>query len=633
MKKQGPYGFAGKFLRLDLSTETARVEEFSTPLMEKYMGGRGVGSYFLYREVDPALDPFDPKNKVIIAAGPLTGTGIPAGTKTTVTTKSPLTGGVGYCLASGIFGSWLRFAGYDFIVVEGKAQKPTWVHIHDGKISFQRADDLWGLNTLETREKMAEKVNPKASVLCIGPAGENLVRYACVIMDRREAGRGGAGAVLGSKNLKAIVVDPQEKDLNLYNEGELKFLIKTYNQIIKDDPACQTYRYMGTSRSCRSGNMLGICPTRNFRQTYFEEFEKVTGERLAQEFIIKHQTCYRCPIRCEKICAVKEGEYAGALAEGLEYETMFAYGSECGNSSMESIIMAGMLSDNLGLDSLSTGVTIGFAMECYEAGLLSRKDTDGLDLRFGNHQALVELIKKIAYRQGIGNLLAEGSKRAARQISKGAEDFSMNVKGMEMSGWDPRGATGMALAYGTANRGGCHTTAAIFSLEIPSLSGKYGNLLPDPNRKYDQFSIDGKAELVKFVQDNRAAMSALGACYFARPLSLDDYGKMLAAVSGKSWEQKELVHLGQRIYNLEKVFNLRCGLTEKDDWLPRRLYTEPIPSGPAKGRKVDEGDYGKMLGEYYALRGWDRQGHPGPDKLKALDLEFVAADLKKASPK
>lgn len=632
MKTARPFGFAGKFLRLDLSTGTAKTEEFPHSLMEKYMGGRGVGINFLYQEVDPSMDPFDPGNKVIIAPGPLTGTGIPAGTKTTVVTKSPLTGGIGYSLASGSFGSWLRFAGYDFVIVEGKAAKPTWVYVKDGQITFQKADDLWGLDTMETRKKIAAKVGAQASVLCIGPAGENLVRYACIIMDRREAGRGGAGAVLGSKNLKAIVVDPQKKELNLHNEEELKNLIRTYNQVIKEDPACQTYRYMGTSRSCRSGNMLGICPTRNFRQSYFEEFEKVTGERLAQEFIIKHQTCYRCPIMCEKICAVKEGEYAGAVSEGLEYETMFAYGSECGNSSMESIIMAGMLSDYLGVDSLSAGVTIGFAMDCFESGLLTLKDTDGLDLRFGNHQAVVELIKKITSRQGIGNLLAEGSKKAARQIGKGAEGLSMTIKGMEMSGWDPRGAVGMALAYGTANRGACHTTAAVFSLEIPSLAGKYGNLLPDPNRKYEQFSTDGKAELVKFVQDNRAAMSALGACYFARPLSLDDYGKMLSAVTGMSWGQKELVHMGERVYNLEKAFNLRAGFTEKDDWLPKRLYTVPISAGPAKGRKLDEGEYGKMLQEYYSLRGWNAMGHPSPEKAKNLGLEFITDDLKKVPP-
>ena len=631
--KNHHFSFAGKFLRLDLETETAKVEEFTPYLMDNYLGGRGIGSYFLYNEVDPTLDAFDTGNKVIIATGPLTGTGIPAGTKTTVTTKSPLTGGVAYSLASGSFGSWLKFAGYDFVIVEGTAKRPTWVLIHNDRITFNGAEDLWGLTTRETREKIAERINPKASVLCIGPAGENLVRFACIVMDTREAGRGGAGAVLGSKKLKAIVVDPKNKGLDICNKGELKNLIKDYTKIIKHDPACQVYRYMGTSRSCRSGNVLGICPTRNYQETYFDEFEHVTGERLAQQFIIDHHTCYRCPIVCEKICEVKEGEYAGALSEGLDYETMFAYGSECGNSSMESIVMAGMLSDHLGSDSISTGVTIGFAMECFEAGLLSEKDTDGIQLRFGNHGAVVELIKKIAYRDGIGNLLAEGSRRASLKIGRGAEYFSMTVKGLEMAGWDPRGTVGMALAYGTSNRGGCHTTAAVFSLEIPSLTGKYGNLLPDPGKTYDQYSIEGKAELVKYVQDNRAAMSALGACYFARPLGLDDYAKLFSAVVGKSWTQKDLLKLGERIYNLEKVYNLRIGMSKKDDWLPKRFYEEPIPFGPSQGHKIEKNEYLKMLEEYYSLRGWDHEGVPELEKVKNVNLEFILPDLERFSKK
>ena len=624
MKNQNHYGFAGKYLRIDLTTETTKVEEFSPYLMENYMGGRGIGSYFLYNEVDPKLDVFDSTNKLIIATGPLTGTGMTGATKTTIVTKSALTGGVVYSLASGKFGSWLKFAGYDFVIVEGKAKRPTWIHIKDEKITFNEANDLWGLTTVETRKKLAERVNPKVSVLCIGPAGENLVRFAATMLDSRESGRGGTGAVFGSKLLKAIVVDPKNKVFqNIYDKENLKNQIKRYAQRVKDDPACQTYRYMGSSRSCRSANVLGICPTRNYQETYFDEFEKITGERLAKDFITAHHTCYRCPVMCEKICEVKEGEYAGALSEGLDYETIFAYGPECGNSSMESIIKAGMLSDHLGLDSISTGVTIGFAMECFEAGLLSKKDTDGIQLNFGNHKAVVEMIKKIAYREGIGNLLAEGSRRASLKIGKEAEDFSMTVKGQEMAGWDPRGIIGMALAYGTSNRGACHTTAAVFSLEIPSLAGKYGQLLPDPNKTYDQYSIEGKAELVKFVQDNRAAMSALGVCYFVRPLDINDYAKSLSAVVGNLWTKKELLKLGERIYNLERSYNIKSGMRRKDDWLPKRFYREPVPSGPTKGHKIDEKEYSKMLKEYYDLRGWNSEGVPGVNKIKSLNLEFI----------
>lgn len=611
MKNKNNYGFAGKFLRIDLATETVKIEKNNAYLRENYLGGRGIGSYFLYNEVDPNIDAFDSKNKVIIATGPLTGTGIPGGTKTTIVTKSPLTGGITYSLASGKFGSWLKYAGYDFVIIEGKAKRPTWIHIQDEKITFNCADKLWGLTTIETREKFAKIVDSKASVFCIGPAGENLVRFAGVIMDSREAARGGTGAVLGSKLLKAIVVDSKnQKLLDIYDKTKLKNLIKIANIKVKDDPACQTYRYMGTSRSCRSGNILGICPTRNYQETYFDKFEKITGERLAQDFITGHRTCYRCPVMCEKICEVKDGDYAGALSEGLEYETIFAYGPECGNSSMESIIKAGMLSDHLGLDSISTGVTIGFAMECFENGLLSEKDTDGIQLKFGNHKAVVEMVKKIAYREGIGDLLAEGSRKASLKIGKGAEYFSMTIKGQEMAGWDPRGVIGMSLAYGTSNRGACHTTAAVFSLEISSLAGKYGQLLPDPNKTYNQYSIEGKAELVKFVQDNRVAMSALGICYFVRPLNINDYAEMLTATIGRIWTKKELLKLGERIYALERAFNIKSGMSKQDDWLPKRFYKEPIPFGPTKGYKIGEKEYSEMLKEYYELRGWNSEGIP-----------------------
>jgi len=450
------------------------------------------------------------------------------------------------------------------------------------------------------------------------------------MLDSRESGRGGTGAVFGSKLLKAIVVDPKNKVFqNIYDTESLKNQIKQYAQRIKDDPSCKAYRYMGSSRSCRSGNVLGICPTRNYQETYFDEFEKISGERLAQEFITGHHTCYRCPVMCEKICEVKEGEYAGALSEGLDYETIFAYGPECGNSSMESIIEAGMLSDHLGLDSISTGVTIGFAMECFEKGLLSEKDTDGIPLKFGNHKAVVEMVKKIAYREGIVDLLAEGSMRASLKIGKSAKDLSMTVKGQEMAGWDPRGAVGMALAYGTSNRGACHTTAAVFSLEISSLAGKYGELFPDPkNKVYDQFSIERKAELVKFVQDNRAAMSALGVCYFVRPLDINDYAKSLSSVTGDSWTKKDLLELGERIYTLEKAFNWKSGLVKKDDLIPDRFYKEEVPYGPTKGHKIDYNDYLKMLREYYDMRGWNEEGCPNnKSKIKALGLQNILTNI------
>ena len=624
------YGFAGKFLRINLTNKTVKVENITTSLVKNFMGGRGIGIYFLYKEVDPTIDVFDPANKIIIANGPLAGTGMPGGTKTTIVTKSALTGGVAFSLASGKFAHWLKFTGYDFVIIEGKAKKPTWIYIKDDKITFNEASDLWGLTTLETREKLALKINPDISVLCIGPGGENLVRMAATMLDSREAGRGGTGAVFGSKLLKAIVIGgPKNKVFqNIYDKESLKKQIKQYAQRVKDDPSCQAYRYMGTSRSCVSANLLGLCPTRNYQETYFEGYKKIAGEILAENYIASSSTCYQCPVVCQKNCEVKEGKYNNAKAEGLDYETMWAFGPECGNSSIESLIMAGMLCDNMGLDSISTGVTIGFAIECFEKGLLSKKDCDGLELHFGNHEAIIKMITKIAYRDGIGDLLAEGSSRAAIKIGKGAEKYSMTVKGQEMAGWDPRGAIGMSLAYGTSTRGGCHTTAAVFSLEIPSITGVYGQLKPDPSKKYEQYSTEGKAELVKFVQDNRAAMSALGACYFVRPLDLNDYARSLSSVTGDSWTQKDLLELGERIYTLEKAFNWKSGLVKKDDLIPDRFYKEEVPYGPTKGHKVEYNDYLKMLREYYDMRGWNEEGCPNnTSKIKALGLQNILTNI------
>lgn len=630
-KTEEVYGFTGKFLRLDLTNRTANIEENTPYLRNNFVGGRGIGSYFLYKEVDPSVDAFDSRNKVIVAPGPLTGTGIPAGTKTTVVTKSPLTGGLTYPLASGSFGAWMKFCGYDFIVVEGKSDQPVWVLIQDGKITYHEADYLWGLTTTATRAKIAERVGTRASTLCIGPAGENLVRYACVIMDKREAGRGGAGAVLGSKMLKAIVCDTKQRKVNLFHRGALKTLLKKYGRLFEVDETTQLYRAIGTTRSMAPANQSAMLPTKNWQETRFEGYERLTGERLAQQFMTGTSSCYQCPVKCEHTFEVKEGEYAGAVSEGLEYETVFSLGPGCGNANAESVIMAGRLVDDLGLDSMSTGSTISFAMECFQRGLLTLEDTGGLDLTWGNHGAIIELIKKIAGREGIGDLLAEGSRRAALIIGKGAEDLSMTVKGQEMSGWDPRAAWGMALAYGTANRGGCHTSAAVFSVENQKMAGKYGKLIPRAGAVYEPYSIEGKAELVRFIQDNRAAMSALGACYFARPFYLDDYADMMTAVMGRTYSEKDLLEIGERIYNLEKAFNLRAGFVKKDDWLPKRFYSEPIKYGPPEGQKVPEEGYAKMLDEYYEIRGWDSHGIPTAKKARKLSLEFIIADLERLS--
>lgn len=608
-------GNMGFVLRVDLDKGTAKRTKLSKEATSSFLGGRGFGALVLNAEVMPSIDSFDPRNRLVIATGPLTGTGIAAGTKTTVITKSPLTQGVGYALASGKFGSKLKYAGLDAIVVQGRGDKPTYLYVTADSAQLRDASAFMGLSTTATRKKFYDMFGKDASVLCIGPAGENLVRYACIVMDNREAGRTGVGAVMGSKNLKAIVVDTPNLSLPAADPMGLKAAIKRGRDLISNDPACKAYRTIGTSRSCKSGNELGMCPTRNFQASFFEGYEQIIGEVLLDKFVTKHNTCYLCPIMCEKICQVKEGKYAGAVSEGLEYESIFAFGPMCGVNKYEPIIAAGMYCDDYGLDTLSTGGTIAFAMECFERGYLTPTDTGGLPLTFGNDEAMVEAIHLIARRKGFGDLLAEGTKRVAEKIGRGSSDFAMNIKGLEMPGWDPRGAWGMALAYATANRGGCHTTAAVFPAEVSKISGSYGLITPDPNITYWRWSTEGKAELVKYLQDNRALMSALGICYFARPLSVDYYAECLSAVTGKKYDRDSFFRIGERIYNLERLFNIRTGLARKDDTLPKRLFGESSPVGPSAGKVVPLDAFEQMLDEYYLLRKWNREGVP-LDKLE-----------------
>jgi aldehyde:ferredoxin oxidoreductase len=606
-------GYRGSILRVNLSKKEVKKEPLAEEWAEKFLGGRGFGARVMFDEVKPRIDPFNPINKLIFATGPLTGTIIPTVSKTTVISKSPLTNTIVYSLGAGYFAPRLKFAGFDAIIVEGKAQKPVYLWVHDGEAELRDAGHLWGLQTNETKDKLRKETDEKASVACIGPAGENLVRFACIVIDARKAGRGGTGAVMGSKKLKAIATSG-EATIKVADINSLEKIVKESYELIAKDPTCTLYKKMGTPRSVGPSNELGLHPTRNYQETYFEGHQSLIGEVLREKFIVKVTACYRCPVACEKICEVKQGKYAGAVAEGLEYETVWAFGAQCGNSSLEAVIAADMYCDNLGLDTISTGNTIGFAMECYEKGLISIKDTGGLELKFGNDEAMIEMIKKIGYKQGFGKILAEGTKRAAKKIGKGADRFAIQIKGLEMAGWDPRGAIGMGLAYATANRGGCHATAATFWKEIS-------------DKKYPRWSTEGKAELTKSLQEDRAAMSALGVCYFTRPLTLETYARYATAVIGIEFTPAKLLLVGERIYNLERAFNVREGYRRKDDTLPRRLMEEAPTKGPSKGRLISPKDLDKMVSEYYALRGWSKDGVPTKAKLAELGLEEVAKKI------
>lgn len=609
------HGYAGKILRIDLTNEKARVLRLKLTLLKKFLGGKGLGAKLLYDNLKPETNPYDPENLLIFMTGPLAGTMVPTSSRYAIITKSPLTGIFLDTYSGGHFAHEMKLAGYDGVVIMGKSKKPSYLWINDDKIQFMDAKNVWGKTTYETDIAVKEEIgNPHAKVACIGPAGENLVRFACVINDKYDAaGRGGAGAVMGSKNLKAIAVYGTRK-VSIAKMDELSDIVSEAHHRIKNDAFTgQTLPTYGTPNTVWSVQQTGIFPTRNFRSGVFEGAEHVDGEVL-RRYLVRNAACRTCPIGCGKKTYVKSGKYAGVSTEGPEYETLWAFSAQCGNSDFESIIQANDLCNLYGLDTISTGNVIGFAMECFEKNKLSEKDLGDQDLSFGNSEAIIESIKRIAYREGYGNLLAEGVKRVAERLH--ATDFAQHVKGLELPGYDPRGSKGMGLAYATSNRGGCHNRAWVVGIELFT--------------DVDRFETRGKARIVKYLQDYGAVKDSLIMCHFLfspnNPVLDESFAtKMLTAVTGLTFTEKDLLGIGERIWNLERVFNAKVGMRRRDDTLPKRLLREEMPEGPSRGHVVE---LEKMLNDYYELRNWDKEtGIPTKEKLLELNLVNVADDL------
>jgi aldehyde:ferredoxin oxidoreductase len=534
-----------------------------------------------------------------------------------VYTKSPLTGALARSVAGADFGAWIKFAGYEFIMVEGKAEKPVYIHLTRDACRIEPADELWGKDTAVTQEWLTRRHGLNTRVACIGPGGENLVKYAAIVTHRRTASRCGVGAVMGSKNLKAIAINA-ERNLQLAEPEGFKKLVKQQIQTMMANKAFQYHREMGTTGNPENTSELGIFPTKNSRYGRLEDYEKLTGEEY-----LKHRIgqfgCYSCAARCGKIHRVTKGPYAGALSEGPEYESIWAFSGPIENSYLESTIAADQICDDLGIDTISTGNTIGFAYELYEKGLLTKKDTDGLELKYGNHKAMVELVKKIARREGIGDLLAEGTMRVAEKIGKGAEFFAINAKGLELPAYEPRGSKSLGYNYATSNIGGSHNygyaTQEVFGAAFP--------------RKVDRFAEEENADIVVFNQNNVAVGEVGIACAFSRGWFPQVYDKLLLAATGidKIAERGYLMRVGERIVNLERAFIVREGFGRKQDTLPQRMLSEPLHTRGAPGEGQMMRNLDKFLDHYYELRGWTQEGIPSPEKLKELGLGYVAKDM------
>ncbi|GAV24933.1 aldehyde ferredoxin oxidoreductase [Carboxydothermus islandicus] len=595
-------GYCGKVLRVNLSTGEIKKEPLDLEVAKKFLGGRGLGSYFLANEIDPAVDPLSPENKIIFATGPLTGSSAPTSGRYMVVTKSPLTGAIACSNSGGFWGAELKFAGYDLIIVEGKAANPSYIYINDDTVEIRDAQNYWGKLVSETTELLQKEVgDPKARVLTIGPAGEKLSPIAAVMNEKyRAAGRSGVGAVMGSKNLKAIVVRGSGKVEPAEPEKTKELLSRLLKKIREDGVTGQGLPNYGTAVLVNIINENGILPTNNFQKAYFPTADAISGETLAEKYLVKKDPCYRCPIACGRYCKVDDEEGGGP-----EYETIWAYGADCGVDDLAAIIKANNLCNEYGLDTISAGATIACAMELYEKGYIKKEELDGPELKFGSAEAIVEWTRKMGAGEGFGAKLALGSYRLAE--SYGVPELSMSVKKQELPAYDPRGVQGHGLQYATSNRGGCHVRGYLISPEV----------LGSPE-KIDRFALEGKANWAKLFQDLTAVIDSLGLCLFTSfALNADDYRELFNYIVGENYTTEDILTAGERIWNLERVFNLKAGIDSSQDTLPKRLLEEPIPDGPSKGHKHR---LAELLPEYYKVRGWDEKGVPTAEKLQALGL-------------
>lgn len=618
-------GYTGKILRVNLTDQTCSEEELTEKVARQYIGGAGLGLKYLCDEVPERTDALGAENKLIFAAGPLTGTSAPCASRMAVVAKSPLTGAAGMSLSGGYFPAELKFAGYDMLIVEGKSEKPVYLWIHDGKVSFRSAEKVWGTKTSDCQQLIKDELGDQnIRVACIGPAGERLSRIASIINEKRAAGRKGMGAVMGSKNLKAIAVRGRN-EVPVVNKDAFREAKHRMLKAMKESPVLYSgFANTGTPVVVEVTWGLGIFPTRNWSAT--GEWDPVDrlGVKANADRRIGKEHCYMCPVGCSQLKLAREGRYAGNLSVP-EFESMYCFGGQTGVDNLDSIITADWLCDELGLDTISTGVAIGFAMELYERGIISLSETDGLDLRFGNHQAMVDMIPEIAFRQGFGDILADGVKAAAEKIGRGSEKYAMHVKGLELPGYDVRGAKAHGLNFATSYTGGDHNRGyafqEIFSIPVPE--------------QVDRLAIEGKGKLTKWNQDIRTATcDCPPMCAFLLDMAVpgiaaQNTADLVNAAAGLDLTPEEVARVGERVNNLARVFNIREGFTRKDDTLPERILTEPLRDGNSKGQYISREELDQMLDEYYKERGWTSAGVPTREKLIELDLQEALEVLEK----
>ena len=606
------YGWHLKILRVNLTTRTATQEDVDPKIARDYLGGRGWAIHYMYKEMDPMADPLSPENMLIFATGPLTATPAPTGNRYMVVTKSPLTGALAHSNSGGDFPTWMKRTGFDMFIFEGRASEPVYVLVNEDQVEVRSAAHVWGKDTHETTDILKAETSKDARVACIGPAGENLALMAAIMNDKhRAAARSGVGAVMGSKNLKAVVA-MGKKNPSLHDvEGMRAISVETSKNVGADVKKGSNMRIYGTSYVPQVTNTLGILPTRNFLQGTFESVNNIDGDALKDNYLIRHTPCYRCPLSCGRLTEVPDGPYKGK-GEGPEYETISSLGTGCGVSNLAALVKANYLCNEYGMDTITTGMTIAVAMEMYEKGYIS-EDVTGMPLKFGDHDAMIEMIKKMAYNEGFGKDLAMGSYRLAEKY--GHPELAVTTRKQEFPGYDPRGSQGMGLLYATSNKGASHMEGDVAYEEVFGVPVKE-----------DPLTTEGKPELVKHFQDSFALIDASGLCVFVairyvfnkeRMILPQILSEMMNLATGAGYTPEEALQAADRVYTLERMFLIKAGSGPEWDTLPTRMLNEPLPDGPAKG-KVAELD--KMLPEFYEKRGWDEKGYPTQEKLMSLGL-------------
>jgi aldehyde:ferredoxin oxidoreductase len=605
-------GYAGKVLYVNLTTGKTRTEKLNEETAKKYIGGIGLGMRLWLENSNAGVDALSQENPLVLALGPVSGTMFPTGGNGhAFISKSPATGAVGEAVSHGTFGAELKRAGYDAVILTGKAEKPVYLWIDDDSVQMLDAANLWGKSPSETEEAIKSDLGDYyVRVALIGMAGEKLSKIACIINEKtRAAGRTGLGAVMGSKNLKAIAVRGTH-DIIPAKLEEFMDMVKDFHERMKG-PSTQKYRTLGTVENILVNNTMYCMPTRNYTNAHFEDAEKVSGEALNDRYVTKIIACSSCPMRCEHEAVVREGPYKGTMAR-IEYESLWAMGPYTGVNRLDAIIKAAELCTYYGMDAQSAGVTVGFVMDCHEKGILTHEDLGGIDAHFGNAEALLQLIEKMGKREGIGDMLADGVKAASEKIGKGSDKLAQHIKGLEVTGYDLRCLKTAALAFAVSFRGADHNRSSAYAVD---LKGKVDRLKAEK----------GRGKIVKDLEDTYALIDSLIVCKNARGTfykEQQDMAKLYSLVTGYAMTPEELTLAAERINTLARLINIREGLSRKDDTLPWKVMNEPIPDeGPVKGAVVTQDELDLLLDDYYEARGWTLEGVPTSAKLKQLGMD------------